>query len=46
MVFAAAFWLKSTNTLPGRSAFAILCVTSSGRAASASLASVFAYAET
>lgn len=46
VVFAAAFWLKSTNTLPGRSARLIRCTTRSGSSFSASTASVFAYADT
>lgn len=46
MVFAAAFWLKSTNTLPGRSARLIRCTTRSGSSRSAWTASSFAYADT
>lgn len=46
VVFAAAFWLKSTNTFPGRRARVIRYTARSGSAPWASTASAFAYAVT
>ncbi len=46
VVLRAAFWLQSTNTLPGLRLRVIRCTTSRGSARSASTASAFAYSET